>query len=170
MATQTSTPLDLETEKDKYFDRLDGELIERELGGGTHSDFVYHLLSLLKPLAARNARARLEWSLARGDDWMTPDVMLSFPDRFDEDARGYLLAPAFLCIEILSPSPSEADLFRKCVRYSSWGVPHCWIIDRKSKARFEYHGGNDFILADQDDSLHADDLRLAVSEIFTGAA
>lgn len=98
---------------------------------------------------------------------MIPDVMLSFPDRFAGDVRGYLIAPAFLCIEILSPSQSEVDLFRKCARYFSWGVPHCWVVDPKSQACFEYHGGNDFILADTGDALNAGDIRIPVPDIFS---
>lgn len=167
MATQTSAPFDVETERDKYFECVGGRLLERDLGSGTHSDIQYKVLSLLKSLAAqRNARVRQEWSIARGAEWMTPDVMLSFPDLFTEDARGYLAGPAFLCVEILSPSQSAADLFRKCLRYYAWGVPHCWVIDPKSQACFEYHGGNDFILAEAPNSLTAGDLTLAISDLF----
>lgn len=97
---------------------------------------------------------------------MTPDVMLSFPGSIQEDARGYLIVPAFLCVEILSPSQSEVDLFRKCVRYRRWGVPHCWVIDPVGRACFEYHGGNDFILSDIGDFLNAADVRVAVADIF----
>jgi Uma2 family endonuclease len=107
-----------------------------------------------------------EWTLAHGDEWMIPDVMLSFSGPFEEDSRGYLIAPAFLCIEVLSPTDRAGDLFRKCVRYSTWGIPHCWIIDPETKACFEYHGGNDFILADTEGVLTADDIRIPVSEIF----
>ncbi len=167
MPTQTSAPLDLETEPEKYCERFDGQLVERNVGGGTHSDVQYNLLALLKPIAAlRNARVRQEWSLAHADEWMTPDVMLSFPGELREDARGYLLAPAFLCIEIRSPSQSETELFRKCRRYRDWGVPHCWIIDPEAQACFEYHGGNDFILIDQHDGLNAGDIRVPASAIF----
>ncbi len=168
MPTQTSIPLDLHTEKEKYFECIGGQLLQRELGSGTHSDFVYKILSLLKPIAAaRNARVRQEWSIARGDEWMIPDVMLSFPGLFNEDARGYLASPAFLCVEILSPSQSLVELFRKCARYSSWGVPHCWVIDPKSEACFEYHGGNDFILAHTGDFLSAGDIRIPLTEFFS---
>ncbi len=169
MSTHISAPLDLETSPEKYFEQIDGQLVERNVGSGTHSDFTYQLISLLKPIAAQsNSRVRLEWSLAHADDWMTPDVMLSFPGKFEEDARGYLIAPAFLCIEILSPSDREPDVFRKCTRYYSWGVPHCWVVDPQSKACFEYHGGNDFILADENGTLSAGDIRLSTSAIFAG--
>src|SRR5581483_3136151 len=164
MSTHVSAPLDLETEREKYFEQIDGRLVERNVGGGTHSDCTFKLVTLLKAIASqRNARVRLEWSLAHGDEWMTPDVMLSCPAQFQEDARGYLIAPAFLCIEILSPSDREAELFRKCSRYHAWGVPHCWVIDPQAKACFEYHGGNDFILADETGALTAEDIRIPVS-------
>ncbi len=167
MPTDVSAPLDLLTEPEKYFERLDGELVRRTLGGRTHSSFLYRLVTLLTPVAAqRNAQVLPEWSLAKGDEWMTPDVMLSFPGEIREDARGYLIAPAFLCIEILSPSDRLPEVFRKCNRYHAWGVPHCWIIDPQTKACFEHHGGNDFILADEQGALTAADIRISVSEIF----
>ncbi len=166
MPIHAAPPLDLLTEPEKYFEKIDGQLVERNVGSGTHSDCTYQIASLLKTIAARkNARVRLEWSLAHGDEWMTPDVMLSFPGEIREDARGYLIAPAFLCIEILSPSDRLPDLFRKCSRYYAWGVPHCWIIDPQTKACFEYHGGSDFILADEQSALTAGDIRLSISEI-----
>ena len=167
MSTHASAPLDLLTSPEKYLEKVDGQLVQRTLGGRTHSSLLYRLMTLLKPIADRkNARVLPEWSLAHGDDWLTPDVMLSFPAQFQEDARGYLIAPAFLCVEILSPTDREAVLFRKCSRYHAWGVPHCWVIDPQSKACFEYHGGNDFILADDNGELAAGDIRIPVSDIF----
>ncbi|MBV9403873.1 MAG: Uma2 family endonuclease [Acidobacteriaceae bacterium] len=166
MPTQLD-PLDLLTSPEKYFEKVNGQLVRRDLGSGTHSDYTVKLFALLKTLAAqRNARVRLEWSLAYGGEWLIPDVMLSFPGQFQEDARGYLIAPAFLCIEILSPSDRMPDLFRKCSQYHSWGVPHSWIIDPQTKACFEYHGGNNFILADDNGELTAGDIRIPLAEIF----
>lgn len=167
MSTHISAPLDLETNREKYFEKLDGKLVQRILGGRTHSTIQYKLVSLLKPVAdQKHASVLQEWTLAHGDDWMIPDVMLSFPGRVEEDSRGYLIAPALLCIEILSPTDRTADLFRKCFRYHAWGVPYCWIIDPQTQACFEYHGGNDFILADIGGVLTAGDIRLPVNEIF----
>ncbi|MGA8026568.1 MAG: Uma2 family endonuclease [Bryobacteraceae bacterium] len=167
MPTHLSVPLDLQTDPEKYFEQIDGQLLERNSGSGTHSDCTFKLVTLLKPIAAqRNSRVRLEWSLAKGDEWMTPDVMLAFPGEVREDARGYLIAPAFLCIEILSPADRQSDVFRKCYRYHNWGVPHCWIVDPQAKACFEYHGGNDSTLARENGSLTAAEIRLPISEIF----
>ncbi len=169
MATHVTTPLDLELEKEKYFEQIGGKLLQRELGGGTHSQLQYKLLTLLKPVALeRKAQVWQEWSLAHGDDWMIPDVMMSFPGPIREDFRGYLIAPAFLCIEIVSGSQSEAEQLRKCYRYYEWGVPHSWVINPKGHACFEYHGGEGFVLAPEDGVLTAGDIRVPISEIFAG--
>ena len=167
MPTQVSAPLDLETERAKYFEYLDGQFLERALGTDLHSDCQFNLTRLLKPIAKQaNAKVRQEWTLAHGDDWLTPDVMLSKPNDFPVDGRGYLTAAPHLCVEILSPSQSESELFRKCARYHSWVVPHCWVIDPQAKACFEYHGGADFTFIEQDGILTAGDIRIPVSELF----
>jgi hypothetical protein len=57
-------------------------------------------------------------------------------------------------------------LFLKWYGYSEWGVPHCWVIDQKARACFEYLGGKEFVLVDLDGFLSAGDLRLSVADIF----
>ena len=109
MATHISAPLDFSLERDKYLERLDGEFQERVLGTDIHSDCQLKVTALLKRLAKRlNAKVRLEWTLAHGDDWLIPDVMMTFPGRFATDARGYLSDMPFLCIEILSPGQTQS--------------------------------------------------------------
>lgn len=167
MRAQNAAPLDLKTEREKYFEFVGGQYVERIIGSKLHSEFQFRVLSLLKAIAKqRGGEAWQEWTFAHGDDWRTPDVLLSFPGELQTDARGYLLSPPFLCVEILSPSQSEADLFRKCRQYHLWGVPHCWIIDPETSACFEYHGGNDFVLVEPDGFLTAGDVRLAAAKIF----
>jgi hypothetical protein len=108
MPTQISAPLDLETERAKYFEYLDGQFLERALGTDLHSDCQFNLTRLLKPIAKQaNAKVRQEWTLAHGDDWLTPDVMLSKPNDFPVDGRGYLTAP--LTSASKSSHPAKAN-------------------------------------------------------------
>ncbi len=169
--TQAAMALDAELEREKYFEFVDGQYVERVIGNETHCDFQFRVTALLKAIAkARGSKAWQEWTIAHGEDWLTPDVVYSFPDEYETDARGYLLSTPFLCIEVVSPSQSASELFRKCVRYNSWGIPHCWVIDPRARACFEYHGGKDFILAEIDGFLTAGDVRLAVADIFSEPA
>lgn len=167
MSTQPSAPLDLETEREKHFEFVDGQYVERHIGSETHAEIQFRILNLIKPVAKqRGAKVWQEWTFAHGDDWLTPDVMFSFPGQFQTDARGYLVSTPFLCIEILSLSQSEAELFRKSYRYHARGVPHCWIIDPQGHACFEYHGGSDFVFIERDGFLTAGDVRIAAAEMF----
>jgi len=168
MATQTiSRPLDAGIEREKYFEFIDGQYVERVIGTETHSELQLRRTNQLRPLAkARGAKALQEWTIARGEEWLIPDVLVTFPNRAETDSRGYLISPPFLCVEIISLGQSLAELFRKCYRYNEWGVPHCWIIDSQVRACFEYHGGKDFTLADADGLLTAGDIRLSVTDIF----
>ena len=167
MATALNPPLDLDTEREKYLEFVDGDYVQRPPGSGTHSDCQYNLTRLLKNVAkTRNAKARQEWTVAHGTEWLTPDVLLTHPGEFETDHRGYLTSTPFLCVEILSPGQNESDLFRKCRRYHSWGVPHCWIVDPQTTTCFEHHGGDSFKMVESDGTLTAGDLQLAVAAVF----
>jgi Uma2 family endonuclease len=167
VTTHTFPPLDVNIEKEKYYEFVDGQYVERVIGNETHSELQLRVTNLLRAIAnARRAKALQEWTIAHGEDWLIPDVLVTFPDRSETDKRGYLISIPFLCVEIVSPGQSEAELFRKCYRYSEWGVPHCWIIDPQAQACFEYHGGRDFVLVEPEGFLTAGDVHLATATIF----
>ena len=149
MATQTiSRPVHSDIEREKYFEFIDGRYVERVIGSKPHCKFQFKVLILLKDIAkARASEVWQEWTIAHGEEWLIPDVLVTFPGQAETDSRGYLISTPFLCIEVVSPGQSEAELFRKCYRYNEWGVPHCWVIDPQARACFEYHGGRDFVLA-----------------------
>lgn len=164
MATNLKAPFDLKLEK--HIEFIDGHYTERPLGTGPHSDCQFNLTCLLKPLAKQhNFIARQEYTVAHGTDWLIPDVLVA-PQDLQEDHRGYLITTPHLCVEILSPGQSESDLFRKCRRYHTWGVPHCWVIDPTAKACFEYHGGAAFTLVEPDGTLTAAPLQLQAASIW----
>jgi Uma2 family endonuclease len=167
MAPQLTARLDLEQEHAKYFEFIDGHYVERYMGTDLHSDVQFNLTRLLKTWAKQNnAKARQEWTVAHAEDYLIPEVVVTQPGFAATDARGYLISTPHLCVEILSPGQSESDLFRKCRRYHSWGIPHCWVIDPVAKACFEYHGGDTFTLVELDKTLTAGPLQLPASEIF----
>jgi Uma2 family endonuclease len=165
MPTQTG-PIDLETERHKYCEFIDGQYMQRVLGAASHSDCQFNLTRLLKPIAKqRGAVALQEWTIARRDDWLTPDVTFASTN-YTEDARGYLTSTPHLVIEILSPGQTEDELFRKCLRYDAWGIPHSWVVGPQAKLCFEHHGGSDFTLIEANGHLTAGDILIPVAEIF----
>jgi len=167
MLANVSAPLDLELEREKYREFVDGHFVERFLGADLHSDCQFQVTALLKLLAqATNAKARQKWTVAHEEEWLIPDVVLTRPNDYVTDSRGYLVSTPLLCVEILSPGQSASDLFRKCRRYHAWGVPHCWIIDPQAKACFESHDGDTFALIECDGTLTAGEIRFRAAELF----
>jgi Uma2 family endonuclease len=168
MATHVSIPLDLELEREKSLEFIDGQFVERVLGGKTHSECQFNIVLRLKPIAKRmGATVHQEWTLARGDEWLIPDVMLTQPGAYETDQRGYLLSIPLLCVEVLSPGQTQSELLRKCRQYHAWGVPHCWVIDPAARVCFESHGSNLFKLVAVGEELRAGDLTLAAADIST---
>ncbi len=168
MATHVSAPLDLELERDRYLEFVNGQFVERVLGGKTHSECQFNVVLRLKPIARRiGATVHQEWSLARGEEWLVPDVTLTHPGTFDTDQRGYLISTPLLCVEILSPGQTQSELLRKCKQYHAWGVPHCWVIDPAAQVCFESHGPDSFKLIGIGEELTAGDVKLAVADLFS---
>lgn len=152
MATQpTELPINLNRVDTSRYEFVDGRLVERAVPGDVHAQFQAAVADLLRPLAQSiGAKVRQEWSVNRtelGKEYMTPDVMMSFPGEYRRTKIGHLVAPAFLCIEITSPGQNEENAISKAQRYHAWGIPNCWVIDPESRLCLEYHGGNEIIIA-----------------------
>ncbi len=79
-----------------------------------------------------------EWTVVYEDEKAVPDTTFSFPSYQERD--GYLVAPAFLVVESVSPKQRRRALFDKCRhKYHAWGVPYCWILDLEEEAGYEAH-------------------------------
>lgn len=169
MATHVSAPPDLELARDERLEFINGQFVERVLGGKIHSECQFTVVSRLKPIAKRiGAVVHQEWSLAHGEEWLVPDVMLTQPGADQTDRRGYLISTPLLCIEILSPGQTQSELLQKCRQYHVWGVSHCWVIDPAARVCFESHAPDVFKLIGVDEELTAGDVKLAVAGIFAG--
>jgi Uma2 family endonuclease len=167
MATHVSASPDLELARDERLEFINGRFVERVFGGKIHSECQFNVVLKLKPIAKRiGAEVHQEWSLARGAEWLAPDVMLTQPGSYQTDQRGYLVSTPLLCIEILSPGQTQSELLRKCRLYHLWGVPHCWVIDPAARVCFESHAPDVFKLIGADEELTAGDVKLAATGIF----
>ena len=74
--------------------------------------------------------------------------------------------PPLLCIEILSPSQRQSELFAKCEAYHSWGGPFCWVIDPTTKVAWEYHKDSPVRTAAADRDLRAGENSVPVNDLF----
>ena len=166
MASITVEPIQaLEKIDDSRYEYVDGQLRERPLPGKTHSDIQFQVSSLLRLLGKKtNNAVGQEWTIAHSDDWLTPDVTVAFPNH-QENELERLIAPAFLCVEVISPTQDIPELIQKAQLYESWGVPHVWIIDPKSELCIEYHGNDQLTIA-KETLTAGSDISVLIKDIF----
>ncbi|MBV9035382.1 MAG: Uma2 family endonuclease [Acidobacteriaceae bacterium] len=137
-ALGTSNYLDADDDEEHY-EFLHGQKIKKEsVGRKKHSLLGKVIERMLAPLAhAQKSFIATEWTIMHGKEKAVPNVTVSFPDWTEQD--GYLVAPAFLVVESISPGQRLPKLFAKCFNtYHPWGTPYCWIIDPEDGA-YEVH-------------------------------
>ena len=124
---------------EEHYEFLHGQKIKKEsVGRKKHSLLGEVLKRLLAPMAyAQKSIVVTEWTIMHGNEKAVPDVTVSFPDWTEHE--GYLVAPAFLVVESVSPGQRLPKLFAKCFdTYHPWGTPYCWIMDGEGEA-YEVH-------------------------------
>ncbi len=172
MATRTLvTESQPEFVDDSRYERIDGRIVERPVPRRKHAQVQLNVVLLLSErLRELGGKVLQEWSLAQPEtadqfdpNYMMPDVSVALPP-IREALNGYLLPPALLAIEV--SSPGQFDLIRKAQRYVSWGIEHVWIINPDTRECFEHHGGNTFVIAQNE--LHAGPVTLSTAEVFAG--
>lgn len=154
---------------DSRYERIDGCMVERPLPVENHAKVQLNLTFLLRrQVVPLGGEALQEWSIAQSqtadrDDpnYMTPDVVAVMPP-MNRTAKGYLLPPVNLAVEI--SSPEQSGLITKAQLLHGWGVEHVWIINPETRECLEYHGGNQFVIAK--DELTAGNLRVTIAEVF----
>ena len=155
------------TERLRYnLDRMEcrnGQLTEKPLGGVKHHDWQFALTAVLHHLTkASGYKTTQEWSVTHGSKWAVPDITVAFPG-YSVDHRGYLIGPAYLCIEIVSEAQRLSTLFNKCEDYHAWGTKFCWVIDPDEPAFFEYHAGSTIVPVKQE--LSTDLFRVKIADL-----
>lgn len=174
MAVQT-LPVEQSKIDTSRYECVDGQLVERPLPNDIHADIQFAVTALLKrsitefqlPFAARQ-----EWTLDEDDqprhNWMTPDVLVSEPERIATNRHA--LPPAHLAVEVLSEGQTFEQMFGKAQRYFAWGMKHVWIIDpvmRKACSIDSGHPTSVMWVEHEYEFLSAGRLRLTLDEIFT---
>src|ERR1700733_14515485 len=126
MPTATRVSLDdyLRNHYEPERELVDGNLIVKPMGTLEHMDMERRLARLLESYEQSGlGRSVHELSVRHGQDVRIPDlVFVAAGARFE---NGILVEPPLLCVEVLSPSQRQSELFAKCEAYHSWGVPFC---------------------------------------------
>jgi Uma2 family endonuclease len=140
VAINLTTGLSVDEFLDHSLDRcelLGGETRPKPLGTGKHSKMQRRLLRLLEAVFGEG-RVEFELSMRIGDEIPVPDLEVLHSDG-PRMYRDVLDEPPLLCVEVVSPSQSPAEMLAKCERYRDFGVPFCWVIDPVGRRAWEYH-------------------------------
>jgi Uma2 family endonuclease len=108
---------------------VEGRIVHRSVPQKPHSKVQTHLAAIFcqlappmgyEPWVEQRVRTKLDPTRYR-----VPDLCLTA----GEPAEDIFTEPPFLCIEILSPDDSAAELRVKINEYLDFGVPYVWVID-----------------------------------------
>ena len=141
MATSTFVPLAeyLRTSYRPDCDWIDGEVRERNMGEGPHSElqkfFIVYLAAREREWSVRVwPKHRVQVAATR---FRIPDVCLT---RRDEPRVRIILNPPLLCIEILSPEDRMVAMQEKIDDYLGMGVATVWVVDPWRRMAYQTHG------------------------------
>ena len=165
VATRLSVAEYLQRNDSPACELVAGELIAKPMPTRSHVRMQARLEELLKRFEAQAlGETYRELTIRHEDDFRIPDlVFIAQGSRFEDDI---LTDPPILCIEVVSPSQRQSELFAKCEIYHDWGVPYCWVIDPVAKSVWEYHRHSQVTSMTDDQSLTAGEIKLLVSNLF----
>jgi Uma2 family endonuclease len=164
VATRVSLSEYLNTSYRPDCDYLEGELLERNVGEWDHSRLQMLLSSFLFSrekqfgiLVVPEQRVQVKARRFR-----VPDITVLTGPRPD---GGIITDAPFLCIEILSPSDSFAEMQERISDYLNFGVQYVWAINPRTKKSFIYTAQgvqetNDNVLFTNDP-----DIRVSLTEL-----
>jgi Uma2 family endonuclease len=69
--------------------------------------------------------------------FLIPDVAVFHPNEPDNIPA----APPLIAIEILSPDDRLGEVREKLEEYRTWGVPHVWLVDPRSRRFYTCDAG-----------------------------
>jgi Uma2 family endonuclease len=124
--------------EDESGELMDGLLVEEEVPDLTHETAVVWLLTWLRAwVVARGgfafgSEAKYALSRSRG---RKPDISVFLPGRPAPPRRGLVTVPPDICVEVVSPSPSDRrrDRVTKLGEYAAFGVRSYWLLDPEAR-------------------------------------
>jgi Uma2 family endonuclease len=142
---------------------VDGEIVERRLPDQFQSktqwllEGVFWDLAKTRPFHGRpELRSRVAPTRIR-----IPDVSIYAGNEPTELVPS---TPPLAAIEIVSPEDRYADLMQKFEEYSTWGVPHIWLVDPRRRKLQKYISGSLTEVAALE--IPEYDVRITPAEIF----
>jgi Uma2 family endonuclease len=164
VATAVSVAEYLNTTYRPDCDYLEGELLERNVGELDHSRLQFLIARWLGNREKQFGITVLTEMRVqvRSQRFRVPDVLAV---KGGLPAEQILTHPPFLCVEILSPLDTFAEMQERVNDYLAFGVPYVWAVDPKSRKAFIYtadgvHEAKDGILTTVDP-----DIRLNLAEL-----
>jgi Uma2 family endonuclease len=124
----------------KLSEFIDGHWVRKpDLGRMNTSLTIQAVLDLLLPFERTLGGTILRgWHMLAVPDLLRPDVVMTFPKYTIYD--GYLVAPAFLTVEVRVKEQQVEALVRKCRdKYHPYGTPYCWIVDIEKQQGYQCH-------------------------------
>lgn len=132
MATSTQLPVEeylrmsFEGPDHEY---LDGEVVERNVGGNKHSRTqVEFIRAIYRKAAALHVRPELRMRTAP-NRYRIADVSVFSEEPLDEVPS----TPPLVVLEIVSRDDRLTEIIDKLEEYLNWGVPHVWLADPYSE-------------------------------------
>ena len=111
---------------------LDGELVERNVGGEKHSSVQASLTGIFQSLKKnRRIHVRPEIHLRLAPARVRVADLAVFLERPAEEIPS---SPPHIVVEIVSPGDWYIEIHEKLQEYRSWGVKHIWLVDPASES------------------------------------
>jgi Uma2 family endonuclease len=117
----------------------DGEIVERALPDYPHGKTQALLVALFLALAEQlSLHPCVETRMrVRPNRYLIPDVAVFHPDEPESVPQ----APPLVAIEILSSDDRLSEVREKLEEYRTWGVPHVWLVDPRSRRFYKCDPG-----------------------------
>jgi Uma2 family endonuclease len=123
-----------------HVELIDGREVQKPLPKKYHFLIESYLIRTLAISLSKNYQVGPELNVLCGPDRLVPDVVVV--ERSARYEEGDLADPAVLCVEILSPGQTVADMFDKAGRILKAGTPLCWIIWPERRKAWMYATDN----------------------------
>jgi len=122
-------------EEDEPGELVDGQIVEEEVPDAVHETVVSWLNAFFR-----------HWLKSQGSGWVfgselkygvtpgrgrKPDLSVFLPGRSAPPARGLVVTPPDVMVEVVSPTPADGrrDRIAKVDDYAAFGVRWYWIVD-----------------------------------------
>lgn len=130
---------------------VEGEVVERDMGGERHSAAQANLAGLFFLLRSNGLIVRVELRIRlKSGNYRIPDVAVFWPDKPNGDVPSN---PPYVAIEVLSPGDAHGNVMQKFEEYLASGVRHIWLADPQRDRFFVFddtglHGVDQFTLSE----------------------